>query len=71
MHMMVKGGLIPFFRHFKQKIASQHATYDGGFARGGLTEIMGKTYLALFVVPGAHNFLHDLDQDPSGIVAEG
>ena len=65
--VVVEGELIPGLGHFQEMVLGQQATHHPGLAGHGGPEIMGQFQLAAGIGPGAHELLHDLEQDPGSV----
>ena len=68
--MIVKGDLIPFFRHLQQMIAFELFPNKKRLARSGNPKIMGQFELLFVVVPDAGHLLHNLQQHPGRILGQ-
>ena len=61
-HVVVKGKLIPVFRHFRQVVARKHAPHHSGRALHRAAEVVRQLELFQLVAVGAHHAFHDLHQ---------
>jgi len=70
-HMIIKGFLVPLFRHFQEKIAVQESTDVARLAGCGGAKIVSQLQLTVFVIPRPHHLLHDNQEHPGHIVGHG
>ncbi|EKD40303.1 MAG: hypothetical protein ACD_75C00102G0002 [uncultured bacterium] len=66
--MVVEGELVPLFGHFQEMVLGQFRPDQPGIAGRDHAEVMGELELAQFIVPAAQQILHDLQQNPRGIL---
>jgi hypothetical protein len=68
MDMIIKGELIPLFRHLNEMIICQFFSYATRITRGNNPKIMSQLELAHFVIPTAHKLLHNLQENPGCVL---
>ena len=70
MHVVVKGVLVPFLRHFKQVVFAQQCPHNARRTAHGLMKFVREGQLVAGIIVRAHKVFHDLHQHTRCVVLQ-